>query len=153
MSNADHIKADLTSAMKSGDALKVSVLRMLTSALGYKRIDVQRELTIEDVVAVVQNEAKKRREAIESFAKAGREESVAKEKQELEILQVYMPKLMSEEEVRDEVTKILSNQDIKDFGQTMKLISPMFKGRADGGVVAEIVRNITLSSQGSVSPS
>ncbi len=139
MSNADRIKADLTSAMKLGDALKVSVLRMLISALGYKQIDVQRDLTDEDVVVVVQNEAKKRREAIESFGKAGRSESVAKEKQELEILQAYMPKMMSEEEVRDEVTKILSNQDIKDFGQAMRIVAPVFKGRADGSLVAKLV--------------
>ena len=92
MLSADSIKAEMVAAMKSGDALKVSVLRMLISALGYKQIDVQRDLTDEDVTVVVQNEAKKRREAIESFAKAGRTESVAKEKRELEILQAYLPK-------------------------------------------------------------
>lgn len=146
MSNADRIKADLTSAMKSGDALKVSVLRMLISALGYKQIDVRaglpagrQDLTDEDVTVVVQNEAKKRREAIESFAKAGREESVAKEKQELEILQVYMPKLMSEEEVKAELSKM----DLpKEFGQAMRIAAPVFKGKADGGVVAKIVKEL-----------
>ena len=136
MSNADRIKADLTAAMKSGDALKVSVLRMLVSALGYKQIDVQRDLTDEDVVGVVQNEAKKRREAIESFAKAGRVESVAKEKQELEILLVYMPKLMSEEEVLAELSKM----DLPaDFGQAMRVAAPLFKGKADGSLVARLV--------------
>ncbi len=139
MSNADRIKAEMVAAMKSGDALKVSVLRMLISALGYKQIDVQKDLTDEDVAAVVQNEAKKRREAIESFEKAGRSESAAREKQELEILQAYMPKMMSEEEVRDEVTKILSNQDVKDFGQAMRIAAPAFKGRADGSLVAKLV--------------
>ena len=139
MSNADRIKAEMVAAMKSGDALMVSVLRMLISALGYKQIDVQKDLTDEDVAAVVQNEAKKRREAIESFEKAGRSESAAREKQELEILQAYMPKMMSEEEVRDEVTKILSNQDVKDFGQAMRIAAPAFKGRADGSLVAKLV--------------
>ena len=139
MSNADRIKAEMVAAMKSGDALKVSVLRMLISALGYKQIDVQKDLTDEDVAAVVQNEAKKRREAIESFEKAGRSEAAAREKQELEILQAYMPKMMSEEEVRDEVTKILSNQDVKDFGQAMRIAAPAFKGRADGSLVAKLV--------------
>jgi len=86
MLNADRIKAEMVAAMKSGDALKVSVLRMLVSALGYKRIDLQRDLTNEEVILVVQNEAKKRREAIESFEKGGRPEQAAKEKQELEIL-------------------------------------------------------------------
>ncbi len=136
MSNADRIKADLVTAMKLGEALKVSVLRMLSSELGYKQIDVHRDLTDEDVTAVVQNEAKKRREAIESFAKAGREESVAKEKQELEILQAYMPKLMSEGEVKAEISKM----DLpKDFGQAMRIAAPVFKGRADGSLVARLV--------------
>ncbi|KKU28488.1 MAG: hypothetical protein UX80_C0003G0035 [Candidatus Amesbacteria bacterium GW2011_GWA2_47_11b] len=136
MSNADRIKADLTVAMKSGDALKVSVLRMLISALGYKQIDVQRDLTDEDVVVVVQNEAKKRREAIESFEKAGRVESATKEKRELEILQAYMPKLMSEEEVLAELSKM----DLpKDFGQAMRVAAPLFKGKADGSLVARLV--------------
>ena len=136
MLNADRIKTDLTVAMKSGEALKVSVLRMLISALGYKQIDVQRDLTDEDVTAVVQNEAKKRREAIDSFEKAGRAESVAKEKQELEILQAYMPKLMSEDEIRVELAKL----DLpKDFGQAMRIASPMFKGKADGSLVARLV--------------
>ncbi len=136
MSNADRIKTDLVTAMKLGEALKVSVLRMLSSELGYKQIDVHRDLTDEDVTAVVQNEAKKRREAIESFAKAGREESVAKEKQELEILQAYMPKLMSEGEVKAEISKM----DLpKDFGQAMRIAAPVFKGRADGSLVARLV--------------
>lgn len=136
MSNADRIKADVAAAMKSGDALKVGVLRMLTSALGYKRIDVQRDLTDEDVIAVVQNEAKKRREAIESFEKAGRAEQAAKEKQELEILQAYMPKMMSEKEVRTELDKLELPQD---FGQAMKIAAPVFKGKADGSLVARLV--------------
>lgn len=136
MSSADRIKADLVVAMKSGDALKVSVLRMLISALGYKQIDVQKDLTDEDVTAVVQNEAKKRREAIESFEKAGRSESVAKEKQELEILQTYMPKMMSEEEVQEELSKM---ELPKDFGQAMRIAAPAFKGRADGSLVARLV--------------
>ena len=130
------LKADLTAALKAGETLKLSVLRMLVSELGYKQIDVQRELADEDVVVVVQNEAKKRREAIESFEKAGRGESVTKEKQELEILQAYMPKMMSEEEVMAELTKM---ELPKDFGQAMRIAAPAFKGKADGSLVARLV--------------
>lgn len=139
MSNADRIKTDLVTAMKSGDALRVSVLRMLTSALGYKRIEVQRDLTEEDVISVVQNEAKKRREAIESFEKAGRAESVAKERQELGILQAYMPEMMTEDEIRNEILEIREIDGITDFGQVMKVVAPRFKSRADGGLVARLV--------------
>ena len=137
MLSVDLIKADLTLAMKSGDGLKVSVLRMLSSEFNYKAIEVQRELTQEDVLAVLNKEAKKRREAIDSFGKAGRPEQVEKEKKELEILSVYLPTLMSEDEVRAEIAKL----DLpKDFGQAMRMASPLFKGKADGGMVNRIVK-------------
>lgn len=136
MLNADLIKADLVNAMKSGDDLKVSVLRMLISELNYKQIDVQRELTAEDILAVLNKEAKKRREAIESYQKAGRSEQAEKEQKELEILQVYLPKMLSEEEIKNELDKM----DLpKDFGQAMKIASPIFRGRADGSTVAKLV--------------
>jgi len=139
MLSVDLIKADLTLAMKSGDGLKVSVLRMLSSEFNYKAIEVQRELTQEDILAVLNKEAKKRREAIDSFGKAGRPEQVEKEKKELEILSVYLPTLMSEDEVRAEIAKL----DLpKDFGQAMRMASPLFKGKADGGMVANIVKQI-----------
>ena len=139
MLSVDLIKADLMAAMKSGDGLKVSVLRMLSSEFNYKAIEVQRELTQEDILAVLNKEAKKRREAIDSFGKAGRPEQVEKEKKELEILSVYLPTLMSEDEVRAEIAKL----DLpKDFGQAMRMASPLFKGKADGGMVANIVKQI-----------
>ena len=122
--------------MKSGETLKVSVLRMLLSELNYKQIDVQRELTQEDVVQVLNREAKKRREAIESYTAAGRGEQAQKERQELEILQAYLPKMMSEIEIEKEIGKM----DLPgDFGQAMRVVAPIFKGRADGGLVAKLV--------------
>lgn len=139
---SDQIKADTIAAMKSGDSLRLSVLRMLTSALGYKQIDLHRDLTDEDVLAVIASEAKKRKEAIASYTAAGRTDSANKEAEELKILQAYLPILMTEEEVRNEVTKILSNQVTKDFGQAMKIVAPMFKGRADGGIVASVVKQL-----------
>ncbi|KKT77237.1 MAG: hypothetical protein UW73_C0025G0009 [Microgenomates group bacterium GW2011_GWB1_44_8] len=136
MLSVDLIKADLMAAMKSGDSLKVSVLRMLSSEFNYKAIEVQRELTREDILAVLNKEAKKRREAIESFEKAGRPEQVEKEKKELEILSAYLPTLMSEDEIKAEIAKL----DLpKDFGQAMRVAAPVFKGKADGSLVAKLV--------------
>lgn len=89
---SDQVRSDLTVAMKMGDSLKVSVLRMLLSAFNYKKIDLQRDLTEADEVAVVQNEAKKRREAIESYRAGGRKELEEQESRELEMLQTYLPK-------------------------------------------------------------
>lgn len=120
--------------------MRTSVLRMLVSELNYKQIDVQRDLTDEDVLVVIAKEVKKRKEAIESYTAAGRAESAAKEKQELEILQVYLPTLMTEAEVRAEIAKMEQLKGMTDFGQAMKIVSPMFKGRAEGGIVAKIVK-------------
>jgi len=136
---SDQIRTDLTAAMKSGDSLRVSVLRMVLSAFNYKKIDLQKDLTEADEISVVQNEAKKRREAIESYRAGGRKEQEEQEAQELEILQAYLPKQMNEKEIEIEIRKLeLPN----DFGQAMKIISPMFKGRADGALVARIVKEV-----------
>ena len=140
------LKAELTAALRAGEVLKLSVLRMLVSELGYKQIEVRaslpagrQDLTDEDVVVVLNKEAKKRREAIESFTKGNRPEQAQKEQQELEILQVYMPKMLTEEEIRNEILKIREIDGITEFGQVMKVVAPRFKGRADGGLVARLV--------------
>lgn len=136
---SDQIRADLVVAMKAGDALKVSVLRMALSAFNYKKIDLQRELTAEDETGVLQNEAKKRREAVESYRAGGRRQQEEQETRELEILEGYLPRQMPEQEVRGELGKMVLPAD---FGAAMKMAAPVFKGRADGGLVAKIVREM-----------
>lgn len=133
------IRTDLNAAMKAGDSLKVSVLRMVLSAFNYKKIDLQKDLTEADEIAVLQNEAKKRREAIESYRAGGRTEQEEQEAKELEILQAYLPEQMGEEEIRNEIKKLNLPSD---FGQAMKIAAPMFRGKADGGMVARIVREV-----------
>lgn len=135
----DQIKTDTIAAMKAGEPLRVSVLRMLSSEANYKKIDVQRELTDEDMLTVLNKEAKKRREAIEAYSAAGRTESAEKEAAELKILQAYLPTLMTEDEVKNQISKL---ELPKDFGQAMKIVSPQFRGKADGSVVAKIVKEL-----------
>lgn len=137
---SDQIRTDLTAAMKSGDALRVSVMRMVLSAFNYKKIELQRDLNEADEVAVVQNEAKKRKEAIESYRAGGRIEQEKQEAQELEILQAYLPKQMTEGEIRNEIGERRYLEGISDFGQAMKIVSPVFRGKADGALVARIVK-------------
>ncbi len=134
---ADQIKKDQIAAMKAGEVLKLSVLRMLQSALGYKHIDAHRDLTDEEIISVIGNEAKKRREAIASYQAAHRDDQANQEQQELEMLEAYLPAQLSEEEVRAELAKM---QLPADFGQAMKMASPAFKGRAAGGLVAKLVK-------------
>jgi uncharacterized protein len=139
----DKLKADLVASMKAGDVLRTLVLRMLLSELNYKKIDLGRELTDVDVIGVVQKEVKKRREAIESFKAGGRVEQAETEAKELEILEKYVPKQMSEEEIRQEVIKLIKlTQDRSNFGAVMKVVAPEFRGKADGSVVAKIVKEM-----------
>jgi len=139
---ADKIVQDLNTALKSGNSLKVSVLRMLRSEMGYKQIDLHRELNDEDVLGVIGKEVKKRREAIEAYTAGGRTVQAETEKEEMEILQEYMPKQMTEDEIKEQILKIKSIEGLSDFGQVMKVISPQFKGKADGRAVAEIVKKL-----------
>jgi hypothetical protein len=137
-----NIQADMINALKAGDTLRVSVLRMLLSEMNYKKINVQRELTDADLVEVVAREVKKRREAIDSFTKGGRMEQAATEKQELEILVKYLPEMLSEQQIREQISNIKEIQGVTDFGQVMKVVAPSFKGKADGALVAKIVREM-----------
>ena len=134
---ADQIRADMTAAMKSKEALLLSVLRGITSELNYKKIELQRDLADMDVVAVLQKEAKKRREAIEAYTKANRADSASKEAEELKILEQYLPKQLSEEEIRAEIGDLTR---FTSFQQAMKELSDKFRGRADGAVVVKIVK-------------
>ncbi len=136
----ERIKADLTTSMKAGTALRTSVVRMLLSELNYKQIDVQRELTDDDVLGVVQKEVKKRREAIEAYTKGGRSEQAETEREELLILQEYLPAQLSDDEIRKQVTETVAQLESKEFGAVMKVISPLFRGKADGAVVARLVK-------------
>ena len=127
----------MITAMKAGETLRVSTFRMLLSEFNYKNIDLQRELTDEDAMGVIQKEVKKRREAIESFTAGGRTEQAEKEKQELAILQTYLPEMMTEEQITARVKELNLP---KDFAQAMRIAAPEFKGKAEGKMVAEAVK-------------
>lgn len=128
--------------MKSQDALRLSVLRMLLSEMNYKSIDLQRTLTDEDVVSVLQKEVKKRREAVDSYTAGGRAEQAAKEQQELDILSAYLPAMLSEEEIRKGLSRMPEVTPGAEFGQVMRIVSPHFKGKADGALVAKLVKEL-----------
>lgn len=134
---ADQIRLDMTAAMKAQKPLLLSVLRGVSSELNYKKIELQRELTDLDVVSVLQKEVKKRKEAIEAYTKAGRADSAAKETEELGILEAYLPKQLSEEEIRTEMGDL---SRFSSFPEAMKELSSKFRGRADGALVVKIVK-------------
>ena len=143
----DHLRSDLTTSIKSRDEVRSSTLRMVLTAITNAEVAGKqaRELTDEDVVAVLSSESKKRREAAEAFDAAGRDESAAKERAEAGVLADYLPEQLSEQEVEDLVTSTIAQLGVADegmraMGKVMGALQPQVKGRADGGFVASEVR-------------
>jgi len=143
MSLLEKITADMKSAMKSQDKVKVNALRLLISDLKYARISSNEDLTDEQEMAVVLSAAKKRKESIESYKTGGRDDLLAKEEQELKIISEYLPEQMSEEEVIAEIESVIAEtgaSSMKDLGRVMGMAMKKLKGKADGSLVQEIVR-------------
>jgi uncharacterized protein len=143
MSLQERISGELKAAMLARDADRLSTLRMLKSALGYAQIERKTEnLPDADVVAIVQKEVKKRRDSIEQFEKGGRAELAAKEKQEITVLESFLPKPLSPEEleklVRDTIQEAGATSK-KDMGAVIKAVQAKAAGRADGKTVSGLV--------------
>ncbi|HUQ85138.1 MAG TPA: GatB/YqeY domain-containing protein [Candidatus Limnocylindrales bacterium] len=142
----EQLQGELKKAMLARDVVKTSSLRMLISAIGYYEIQkggAGYTATDEDILAVVQKEAKKIKDSIEQFTNAGRNELVEKEKGELAILQTYLPEEMGEEEIRKLVTEAISSTGAStpaDMGKVMGALMPSTKGKADGSLVSKIVK-------------
>lgn len=139
----DRIAKDLKEALKKGDAVRVSTLRLLSNSIHNEEIAKQKELIEEEEAAVVRRELKKREEAIGAYEKGGRPESAEKEKKEAEILKEFLPAQMSEEELGRVVEQVISEVGTSgpaDFGKVMGMVMAKVAGKADGKMVAEMVR-------------
>lgn len=140
------VQEDLKNAMIAKDETKLSAIRMLKSALQYYEIQkggAGYEATDEDVVEVVEKEIKKRRESIEMYEHAGKTEAAEKEKKEIELLQMYMPEQLSENEIKSIVENAISETGattMADMGKVMSSLMPKVKGKADSSVVSSLVR-------------
>jgi uncharacterized protein len=137
------IQKDLKEAMKSGDSDKVAVLRMLNASLKNRQIEKGKdaELTEEETMQILMREAKKRKESILAFEQGGRPELAENEKKELSILEAYLPKQMSREEVAAAVEKVLAGlADKSNQGLVMKAVMGELKGKADGKMISEVVK-------------
>jgi len=137
------IEEQIKEALKSGDSIRLSVLRFLLSAIKNEEIAKQKEADDEDVVAVVQRQIKQRKESIESYRKAGRKDLAQKEEAELTILNTFLPQQLSEDEVKkivEEIRSELSETEKNNFGKVMSAVMGRVKGKADGNIVAKIVK-------------
>jgi len=146
MSLQQRVTDELKSSMMARQAVRTGTLRMLKAALGYAQIEKKTEtLSDADVMAVIQREAKKRRDSIEEFEKAGRAEMAANEKAELEVLAEFLPKALSAEELESLVRAVIAEVGAtskKDMGLVMKAAQAKIDGRADGKTVSALVSRL-----------
>ena len=140
MSLKEELLQDMKEAMKSHDKLTLGVIRMVKSAYRNAEIDGKCELDDAGVGAVIAKEMKQRKESLAEFEKAGRQDLVDETKAEMAVLVKYMPKQLSEDEIRQIVTAAVAGQSELKMGAVMKLVMPQVKGKADGAVVSKIVK-------------
>ncbi len=146
MSLQQRVNDELKSSMLARQAVRTGTLRMLKAALGYAQIEKKTEtLSDSDVMALIQREAKKRRDSIEEFEKGGRAEMAANEKAELEVLTEFLPKALSAEELESLVQAVIAEVGAtskKDMGAVMKAAQAKVDGRADGKSVNALVSRL-----------
>ncbi|HAK89503.1 MAG TPA: glutamyl-tRNA amidotransferase [Nitrospiraceae bacterium] len=142
------LDSELKEALKARDALKVSVIRMIKASLKNKAIEKMAPLTDDDTLSVLSSFAKQRRESIEQFTAAGRTDLAGKEEKELQIVQSYLPRQLSPQEIDDIIRSAISEcgaSSPNDMGKVMKIVSPKTKGTADGKIVSQRVKELLSS--------
>ncbi|MEI5995515.1 GatB/YqeY domain-containing protein [Candidatus Enterococcus mansonii] len=145
MSLLTTLNDDIKTAMKSKDKDTLSVLRMLKAAIQNEQIKTSRDLDGEEELTVLSREMKQRRDSLSEFEKAGRDDLADKVKIEIAIVEKYMPKQLSEEEIRQIVQTAIDQTGAtspKEFGKVMGAVMPAVKGKADGNQVNAIVKEL-----------
>jgi len=139
----EQLDVELKQAMRDKDAVKLSVVRMLKSAIKYREIELMKPLDDAGVLAVVSSEIKRRRDSVEQYKAGNRMDLADKEDAEIRILQTWLPAQLGEEELKKLVEAAVQKsgaQGPKDMGAVMKLLMPETQGKADGKVVSELVK-------------
>jgi uncharacterized protein len=143
MTLKERLADELKVAMKARDELKLATIRQIRASVKNREIDLKRELDDQGISEVIASLGKQRRESIRMFREAGRDDLVAKEEKELEILLTFLPQQLSREEVAALVAQAVAEsgaQGAKDMGKVMKVLMPRVSGRADGKLVNDLVR-------------
>jgi uncharacterized protein len=139
------IEEDLKAAMKSGEKRRVATLRLVLAGLKNERIQAQRDLTDEEVEAVLRRAVKQRKDSIEQYGKGGRQDLVNAETEELAIIEGYLPKGLTDAEIERELKAVIAEKGLsssKDVGLAMKELMARHKGRVDGKKAQEIARRL-----------
>ncbi len=145
MSLKETIAKDLKEAMKAKDSFTRDTLRFLMSAIKQVEVDTRKELSDEDVIKIIQKSVKQREEAATQYKEGGREDLYEKEMKEAEILKRYLPKQLSDEELRAQLEAIIEEvgaTSMKDMGKVMGVATKKLAGRADGRRINQMVKEI-----------
>ncbi len=143
------LQADLKEAMRAQDRRRVNVIRMALNAIKQEEIDRQVQLSAEEAAAILMREAKKRRESIAEAEQAGRLDVAGEEKAELAILESYLPRQLSAEEIAElarQAIREVGASTPKDMGSVMRVLMPRLKGQAEGKLVNQIVHDLLAGS-------
>jgi uncharacterized protein YqeY len=143
----EQLTADLTAAMRAGDEVRKSTLRMLMSAIKNAEVagNERKELNDDQVMQVIGKQVKQRKESIDEFQKAGRQDLVDKETAEMVVLQAYMPEQMGRDEITAEVRKVIEEVGAKgpaDKGKVMQVLMPRLSGKAEGREINAVVTEL-----------
>jgi uncharacterized protein YqeY len=137
------LQEEMKATMKSGDKDKLSTIRMLISEIKKVQIDSKKELSDEEIISILQKYIKQRKEAYTQYEQAGRKDLAEKELKEIEIVQLFLPPPLSEEElikIVEETIQEVGASSIKDMGKVVKAVMDKVKGRAEGSLISKIVK-------------
>jgi len=139
------LMADLKEAMKRGDASRRDAIRMVRAAMANTEIELQRSVTDEEIESLIATEVKRRREALELFRRGARQDLAAEEEAQIRILEAYLPRQLAREEIAEVVRRIVAELGAtgpQALGPVMKRAMSELKGKADGGLVNQVAREI-----------
>jgi len=145
MSLFDTIQSDMYAAMKSGDKHKTGTLRVALSTLKDKKIEKREDLTDVEAIKIIKNLVKQRKEAADIYKENGRNDLMENENAELEILNAYLPQMMSEDDLRILIKKVVEDTEassLSDIGKVMPEVMKQSAGKADGKMAQSIVRDL-----------
>lgn len=151
MSIKERLDGDLKNAMRARDAARLSTIRSLRAAIQKREIEARAsggELSEEDILGILQKEAKQRRESISQFESAGRTDLVANEKAELVIIEEYLPQQMSDDELIEQIRRIVADvgaTSMADIGKVMGPAMAQLRGQADGKRVQQVVKDLLVN--------
>jgi hypothetical protein len=143
MNYREKLSTDMAQAAKNRERVRLSALRLIKTALHNREIDLKREMKEDEFIQMLASMVKQRKESIEQFGRGGRADLVAHEEEELRVIQEFMPRPLSEEEIDREIDRAVAETGataLKDLGKVMKVLMPKLTGKADGKAVGEKVK-------------